>query len=163
HQADVDYITNTYPVGDLAQFKATGVLVNNGEEHRHNFNAQGEGYGHLMFLNIKSLVKPVSLGPGITGDGFDDRPLRPGIEEALKAGRCQVTNGPLLSVKVEGKTPGDVLDLATPRKLKVEASAAGRLDFQELQLVHNGKVIARQAAAKKGGFEARLVSEVTVD
>jgi hypothetical protein len=80
------YVTNQYPVGDLPQFAATGVLVNNGEEHRHNFQAYGQGYGHVMFLNIKSLVKPVSLGPGLTGGGFDDRPLRSGIDEARRQG-----------------------------------------------------------------------------
>ena len=63
---DLTYITNRYPVGDLPKFASTGVLFNNGEEHRHNFKGYGEGYGHVMFLNIKKLVKPVSLGPGIT-------------------------------------------------------------------------------------------------
>src|SRR2546430_15600200 len=47
HKDDADYVTNGYPIGDLAQFKATGVLFNNGEEHRHNFTAYGEGYGHV--------------------------------------------------------------------------------------------------------------------
>jgi hypothetical protein len=83
---DVNYITNRYPIGDLKQFTTTGVLVNNGEEHRHNFESHGQGYGHVMFLNINQLVKPVSLGPGITGAGNDDRPLRPGIEDARKQG-----------------------------------------------------------------------------
>src|SRR5207249_702662 len=49
---DKDYITNRYPLGDLKQFWSTGVLVNNGEEHRHNFGDQGEGFGHVMLLNI---------------------------------------------------------------------------------------------------------------
>jgi hypothetical protein len=83
---DVNYITNRHAIGDQKQFDATGVLVNNGEEHRHNFGSHGEGYGHVMFLNINKLVKPVSLGSGITGAGTDDLPLRPGIEDARKQG-----------------------------------------------------------------------------
>src|SRR5262245_896862 len=94
---DVHYITNRHPVGDLRPFDATGVLVNNGEEHRHNFGAYGEGYGHVMFLNIHRLVKPVSLGSGITGGGYDDRPLRPGIADAREQGGtvlwCHNTSG----------------------------------------------------------------------
>src|SRR5262249_40848516 len=86
HKDDAEYITNRYPIGDLAQFKATGVLFNNGEDHRHNFGGYGEGYGHVMILNIKQLVKPVSRGAGITGAGFDDSPLRPGIDDAKKQG-----------------------------------------------------------------------------
>src|SRR5437764_138287 len=83
---DATYITNRYPIGDLPRFAATGVLFNNGEEHRHNFAGFGEGYGHVMFLNLKELVKPVSSGPGITGGGFDDVALRPGIDNARKQG-----------------------------------------------------------------------------
>ena len=209
---DVTYITNRHPIGDLKQFDATGVLVNNGEEHRHNFGSHGEGYGHVMFLNINKLVKPVSLGSGITGAGTDDLPLRPGIEDArkqggtvlwchnasgfegvpntlagrvdalnvfdgtrsgtyedsyyrylniglrfpistgtdwfvydfsrvyakvpgeltipkwldaLKAGRCQVTNGPLLTLTVDGKEIGDVLNLDKPKAVRVEVDGDG--------------------------------------
>src|SRR5207237_6244528 len=158
-----------------------------------------------MFLNIKELVKPVSLGPGITGQGFDALPLRPGIDnarkqggtviwchntfgvedvasaftgrldalnvfdgsragryednyyqylnvglrmpistgtdwflydfarvyaevrgqltipawlDAVKAGRCQATNGPLLSLQVDGRPMGELIELKEPKKLK---------------------------------------------
>jgi hypothetical protein len=248
---DQHYITNGYPVGPLKGFEATGVLFNNGEEHRHNFGGYGQGYGHVMFLDINQLVKPVSLGPGITGAGDDDRGLRNGIDDArkqggtiiwchnrsgaedvpsaltgrlhalnvfdgtrtgtyeenyyrylniglrlplstgtdwflydfsrvyarikgeltvkswlaaLRAGRCQSTNGPLLSLKVDGLEPGDVLNLDKGKKVRIEATALGRHDFQKLELVHNGKVIQSQAAeAKDGGFSAKLNPEVRID
>jgi hypothetical protein len=248
---DVTYITNRHPIGDLKQFDATGVLVNNGEEHRHNFGTHGEGYGHVMFLNINKLVKPVSLGSGITGGGNDDLALRPGIEDArkqggtilwchnasgfegvpntlagrvdalnvfdgtrsgtyedsyyrylnigmrfpistgtdwfvydfsrvyakvpgkltipkwldaVKAGRCQVTNGPLLTLTVDGKEPGDVLKLTEPKAVRVEVTATGRHDFQKLQLVQNGKVLQTEPARMKDGVcTARLTREVRLD
>lgn len=248
---DVNYVTNRYPVGDLAEFRSTGVLVNNGEEHRHNFGSKGEGYGHVMFLDIKRLVKPVSLGSGITGGGDDDRPLRPQIDDArdqggtvlwchnawgfenvsetlagridalnvfdgtrtgtyedsyyrflnvgmrlpistgtdwfmydfsrvyakvpgeltipkwlaaLKAGRCQATNSPLLTLTVDGKEIGDVLNLSEPKTVRVEATATGRHDFQKLQLVENGQVIQSEPAKEKDGvWTARLVREVRLD
>ena len=248
---DATYVTNRHPVGDLKQFDATGVLVNNGEEHRHNFGSHGEGYGHVMFLNVTRLVRPVSLGSGITGGGDDDRPLRPGIEEArkqggtilwchnasgfenvantlagrvdalnvfdgtragtyedsyyrflnvgvrlpistgtdwfvydfsrvyakvpgpltvpswldaLKAGRCQATNGPLLTLTVDDKEPGDVLNLDRPKTLRVELSATGRHDFQKLELVQNGKVIQSETGRGKDGvWTAKLVREVRLD
>jgi hypothetical protein len=247
---DRSYITNKYPIGDLPVFSATGVLFNNGEEHRHNFQAYGEGYGHVMFLNIKELVKPVSLGPGITGAGVDDLPLRMGIDnarkqggaviwchnslgfedvpsavtgrldavnvfdgsrngkyedtyyrylniglrmplstgtdwfmydfsrvyaevrgklmvaswlEAVKAGRCQVTNGPLLTLQVDDRTIGDVIDLKEPRMLKIQASAVGRHPSQKLQLVHNGQVIKTQTASAKDLGRIQLVHEIRID
>jgi hypothetical protein len=248
---DAGYITNTYPIGALPELSKTGVLMSNGQEHRHNIGGYGEGYGHVMFLGIDKLVKPVSLGPGITGAGFDDRPLRPGIDEArgqggtiiwchnafgtedvpsaiigrldalnvfdgsrrggfdetyyrflniglrlpistgtdwflydfarvyakvdgpltikswldaLKAGRNVITNGPLVTLTVDGKECGAVLDLKEPRKLMVVADAVGRHDFTELQLIHNGKVV-RTVKAKRDGspFTARLETELRID
>ncbi|MCE9560612.1 MAG: CehA/McbA family metallohydrolase [Planctomycetes bacterium] len=248
---DVNYITNRHPIGEMKQFNATGVLFNNGEEHRHNFGAGGEGYGHVMFLNINRLVKPVSLGSGITGVGNDDIPLRPGIEDArkqggtiiwchnafgfegvpntlagrvdalnvydgsrvgtfddsyyrylnigmrfpistgtdwfiydfsrvyakvpgevtipkwldaVKAGRCQATNSPLLTLTVDGKNIGDVMNLDQPKAVRVEITATGRHDFQKLQLVQNGRVIQSEPSKLKAGvYTARFVREVRLD
>ncbi len=83
---DADYITNRYPIGDLTQFRSTGVLVNQGEEHRHNLTPWSGGYGHVMLLNIRKLIQPVSIGPGITGAGTDGIPLQEGIDEAHRQG-----------------------------------------------------------------------------
>jgi hypothetical protein len=227
------------------------VLFNNGEEHRHNFEAFGQGYGHVMLLNINRLVKPVSIGPGITGAGNDEPALRQGIDEArkqggtviwchntfgledvpsalsgrlhalnvfdgsragtyedtyyrylnvglrlplstgtdwflydfsrvyakvqgklgvkgwleaLRAGRCVATNGPLLTVQVDGREPGEIVELEKPKTVRVEAGAIGRHNFERLQLVHNGKVIKTQPAAAKGDHHtAQLVHEVRLD
>jgi hypothetical protein len=248
-QEDVNYITNRYPVGNLKQFTATGVLVNNGEEHRHNFGSKGQGYGHVMFLNINELVKPVSLGSGITGEGTDDVPLRPGIEnarkqggivlwchnvfgfedvpnilshridalnvfdgarigtyeegyyrylnigmrlpistgtdwfmydfarvyakvpgeltipgwlDAVKAGRCQATNGPLLSLTVDGKEIGDIIKLDAAKTVRIEATATGRHNFQTLQLIENGRVVQTADAKEKDGIWTAKLSRETL-
>lgn len=246
---DAEYITNTYPVGELV-FKGTGVVYNNGEEYRHNFKAQGQGYGHVMFLDMRKHILPASLGPGITGKGFDDEALAAGIDtarkqgatiiwchnsfghedvvsavagrlhalnvfdgsrlgnyeesyyrylnigmrlpistgtdwfmydfarvyadmkgkpairswlDALKAGRNVISNGPLLSLSVDGHKPGAVLALTKDKKLTIEASAIGRHDFQNLQLIHNGKVIRGQKCAGKRAFSAHISAEVRVE
>ncbi len=244
---DLTYITNKHPIGAMPKFSNEHILFDNGEEHRHNFQGFGQGYGHVMFLNIKELVKPVSIGPGIMNAGFDDLPLRAGIDnarkqggtviwchntngyedvpsavtgrldalnffdgsrggtyedhyykylnigirlpistgtdwfmydfarvyaevtgkltiaswlDAVKAGRCQATNGPLLSLKVDGQSIGAVLDVKEPRTLKVEASAMGRHPAQKLQLIRNGVVI-KQVANETGRIE--LAHEVRID
>lgn len=250
-EIDKTYITNRFPIGPVKGFETTGVLFHNGEEHRHNFEAWGQGYGHVMFLNINRLVQPVSLGPGITAKGNDDRPLRPGIDDArsqggtiiwchnangyedvptalsgrldalnvfdgsrtgtyeesyyrflnigmrlpistgtdwfiydfsrvyarvdgeitipnwltaLKAGRNQATNGPLLSFTVDGKDVGDTIRLDRPRSLKVKASALGRHDFQKLQVVHNGKVVLSEPSRRRGeAFAALIERDLPID
>jgi hypothetical protein len=250
HKDDEQYITNRYPIGPLAKFGDTGVLVSNGEEHRHNFQGFGEGYGHVMFLDIKELVKPVSLGPGITGAGFDDLALRGGIDnarkqggtilwchntfgfedvpnaitgrldalnvfdgsragkfehnyyqylnvgmrlpistgtdwflydlarvyaevrgkltirswlDALKAGRNQITNGPLLTLEVDGHRSGDVIDLKEPKKIRIQASAVGRHPLERLELIRNGRVVKTATAERGTPTRIRLTHELRVD
>lgn len=85
-EADEDYITNAYPIGALPGTSANGLLMHNGEEHRHNFGGGGEGFGHVMLLDIPALIRPVSIGPGIMKAGTDSPPLRVGIDEAKAQG-----------------------------------------------------------------------------
>ena len=81
-----DYITNTFTPGDVERFGQDGVQLGFGEEHRHNFGRGGEGYGHVMLLNIPELVRPISIGPGIMRSGTDGLPLRQGILKTHRDG-----------------------------------------------------------------------------
>lgn len=87
-----DYISNLFVLnslaggGDLQRLSQNGVLFANGEEHRHNFGEGGEGYGHVMLLNLQRLIQPVSIGPGIMRAGTDGMPLRRGIQQARDDG-----------------------------------------------------------------------------
>src|SRR5262249_38675612 len=81
-----DYISNTLTAGDLGRLSQAGVLFGNGEEHRHNFGPGGEGFGHVMLLNILKWIEPVSIGPGIMKDGTDGIPLQRGIRTARDDG-----------------------------------------------------------------------------
>ena len=89
--ADRDYISNGYSRDDLAKLTAaSGVVFGNGEEHRHNFTGFGQGYGHVMLLNIRKLVQPVSIGPGIMKTGTDGIPLTRGIQQARRDGATAI-------------------------------------------------------------------------
>lgn len=80
------FVLNSFGGGDLKRLSQDGVLFANGEEHRHNFEAYGEGYGHVMFLDITKLIEPVSIGPGIMKSGNDGIPLQRGIRTAQTDG-----------------------------------------------------------------------------
>ena len=69
----------------LTQLSTQDLVFGNGEEHRHNFDAHNEGFGHVMLLNLQQLVKPVSIGPGIMKSGYDSVPLQTGIRETQHA------------------------------------------------------------------------------
>ncbi len=77
-----EIVENSLPGGDLARLSQSGVLFRPGEEHRHNFGRGGEGFGHVMLLDIAKLIRPVSIGPGIMREGTDSMPLQRGIREA---------------------------------------------------------------------------------
>ena len=83
--ADKDYISNTY-TRDQLRALSSGVEFGWGEEHRHNFGPSGEGFGHVMLLNLLRLTEPVSIGPGIMGAEHDFPPLRHGIDSARRDG-----------------------------------------------------------------------------
>jgi hypothetical protein len=79
-------VENSFDGGDLAKLSQRGALFGNGEEHRNNFEGNSEGYGHVMLLNLKKLIRPISIGPGIMRAGTDGRPMQDGIREARSDG-----------------------------------------------------------------------------
>ncbi len=83
---DLEYTSNKYTLHDLARLSHGHLHFGHGEEHRHNFDTHGEGYGHILLLDIPYLVHPVSIGPGITRAGPDFPPMRQGIDAARGAG-----------------------------------------------------------------------------
>ncbi|MCH2374910.1 MAG: CehA/McbA family metallohydrolase [Planctomycetes bacterium] len=249
---DLTYISNHFTREDFERLSSCGTLFGNGEEHRHNFNGGYEGYGHVMFLNLKKLVEPVSIGPGIMKSGTDGIPLQQGIDTArrdgaavvwchnkkgiedlpnvvtgrvdgqniydsgtisgsyaetfyrylnvgikmpfstgtdwfifdfgraygkisgktsidswlgaLRAGRTYITNGPLLEFDVDRQGLGETLRLSKPRTVKVRARAFGRDDFQQIELVQNGKVVHTTGSHRTGGHHrAEFEIELPVD
>lgn len=251
-EADHDYISNRYSRADLERLaKASGTVFGNGEEHRHNFTAQGQGYGHVMLLDIPRLIQPVSIGPGITKTGTDGLPLQRGIDQArrdeatviwchnhwglerianqvtgrldaqnifdggthgsfkdsfyrslnaglkvpfstgtdwfmydfsrtyvkvdgplttrswlkaLSAGRSYITNGPFLEFQVAGREPGERVKLDQPGSVTIAARGVGRVDFQRIELVQNGRVIRAQSSRSQDGhFVADMHFELPVE
>ena len=248
--ADQDYITNQYPTGRLKFLEMRGVLISNGEEHRHNFGAGGEGYGHVMLLGLKELVQPVSIGAGIAKTPPDSPPIAVGLENAhqqdgtaiwchnnwgfedvpnwlagrldaqnifdggshgsyadsfyhylnaglkvpfstgtdwfmddfarvyaevegeltpeswlaaLRAGRTVITNGPLLELKVNNARIGDTLDLSQAGEVTVAASVIGRGNFETLEIIQNGQVVASETSKSVNGhFAATLRKPINV-
>src|SRR5579885_2927931 len=68
--------------------------------------------------------------------------------EAVRAGRTFVTNGPLLTLEVAGKGPGDVLDFETAgQKVRVREEARSVIPFETLEIVAGGTEIAGAPAA----------------
>src|SRR5262249_32550568 len=59
--ADLEYTSNKYSHEDLHRLSHDHLHLGYGEEHRHNFDAYGEGYGHILLLDIPIIIRPVSI------------------------------------------------------------------------------------------------------
>jgi hypothetical protein len=80
----------------------------------------------------------------------------PAFQDAVRAGRTVVTNGPWLTFDVDGHGPGAVLDRADGDRLRIRARVAG-VGAESLALVGPDGVVAEAAAG------AGLHHELTVD
>jgi len=81
--------------------------------------------------------------------------------EAIRAGRAFVTNGPLLTLTVEGENPGAVLDLPSGRTtVRVRAEARSALSIERLEIIANGEVVADKEAT---GWPSSALIETEVD
>ena len=70
------YASNKYPIGVMNEFTTAHHVLDIGEENRHygEKSPWGMGYGHVMFLNIRNLVQPVSRGHTLTAQFDPDYP-----------------------------------------------------------------------------------------
>ncbi|MDE2665460.1 MAG: CehA/McbA family metallohydrolase [Acidobacteriota bacterium] len=92
-----------------------------------------------------------------------DGPLTyPGWMEGLRQGRSFVTNGPMVSLSVDGRGPGDTLTLSKPKILRIQARARSLRPFERLEIVVNGKVAA-SVPAQDQGRRAELSLEYPAD
>jgi hypothetical protein len=79
---------------------------------------------------------------------------------AVRAGRTFTTSGPILGFRVEGRSPGEEIQLpAGGGTLEVEAWAQSVQPFHELQVVVNGRVVARKETTE-GTTHTRLSAQV---
>ena len=80
-----------------------------------------------------------------------DGPLTyPAWMEGLRRGRSFVTNGPMVSLSVDGREPGETLTLSDPKVLRIQAQARSLRPFERLEIVVNGKVAAGVPAQDQG-------------
>jgi hypothetical protein len=66
----------------------------------------------------------------------------PAWAKAVRAGRTFVSSGPLLFLTVEGREPGSVIELRSRARVEVQASAESVFPPGEIEIVHNGRVVA---------------------
>lgn len=92
-----------------------------------------------------------------------DRPTSEEWLQQLAAGRSYITNGPLLEFSVAGQGIGEDVALGAPGAVKVTGRARGRVDFQRIELVRNGAVVASAESRADGGHYVADLAPVIRD
>ncbi len=84
----------------------------------------------------------------------------------IQAGNGFVTNGPLLTLDVDGRGSGEVVEFSAPRTVTAHAAARSIHPFTRLQIVVNGKAVATSGAPSQdeaGIYEAKLETPVDLN
>jgi TolB protein len=106
------------------------------------------GAGTDAMTNYASLRGPVGLDRVYLATRDHSREA---LSKALKEGRGFVTNAPLLGIEVEGKRPGDTVQLkAGKNRVRVKAAVRSIVPVTDIELVFNGRVIERLPADPSG-------------
>ena len=80
---------------------------------------------------------------------------------AVRSGRTFLSGGPLLTLSVDGREPGDTVGLSGPGTVSVHAAVRSIFPLRSLEIVRNGEVVARAEA--DGGRQAEINEELRVD
>src|SRR5207244_10091188 len=80
----------------------------------------------------------------------------------VRAGRTFVTDGPMLSLTVDGHEIGDAFNARRGDVVHVEAAAGSDASMDVLELIVNGEVIA-SVEATDGGRSATLSHDLRID
>ncbi|MEE3259624.1 MAG: CehA/McbA family metallohydrolase [Candidatus Latescibacterota bacterium] len=83
-RGQIPYASNKFPIGFMTDFSTDHRQVDCGEETRHN-SSHG-GYGHVMLLNLRNLVEPVSRGDLVSAFDPDYPPLCHACDDAKTQG-----------------------------------------------------------------------------
>ena len=81
---ELAYASNVFPIGRHA-LSTDAHVIDIGEESRHNMEPWRIGLGHIMLINIRDLVEPVSRGVLVD----DSNPDYPPLVDACDATRAQ--------------------------------------------------------------------------
>ena len=82
---DVPYASNGFPVG-RHPLSTAGHVIDIGEESRHNDETWHIGYGHIMLINLRRQVEPVSRGLLVDDSSPDYPPLIDACDDARAQG-----------------------------------------------------------------------------
>jgi hypothetical protein len=126
------------------------------------YTATGNSDSHKLFYVDPGLPRNLVHWGTVATDAEDWRASAAEIVAAVKAGKVQVTSGPVLDVDVDGKGPGETARGGGKKKLRIRVRAAPWIDVSEVEVLVGGDARrVRFIAVPKSSQPLRL--DTTVD
>jgi len=79
--------------------------------------------------------------------------------DGLAAGRTFVTNGPILQLTVDGAESGATVSLPGAGDVRVKATVESHVPFDRIEVISNGKVVAKKAVSVPDDASAKHVQQ----
>jgi hypothetical protein len=127
------------------------------------------GFRVPLAAGTDKFFEEIPLGSNRTYAKVGEPPTYTNWLAGVRAGRCFVSNGPLLEFEVDGRQPGDVVSLSEPRLLRAQVTARSILPFTTLEIVCNGNVIGHKTVAlpqtppAEGVYTLSIETSTTLD
>jgi hypothetical protein len=155
------------PNGEPAVLVATGradaveMLAHARDATREYYTYLNSGYRLPLVGGTDKMSTDVPVGLYRTYARLDEEFSYEAWCRAVRAGRTFLSGGPLVTLAVDGREPGDTVTLSGPGTVTVQATVRSVFPLRSLEVVRNGEVVARADA--NGGRQAQITEEVRLD
>jgi hypothetical protein len=155
------------PNGEPAVLVATGradaveMLTGNDDAMLEYYRYLNSGYRLPLVGGTDKMSSAVPVGLYRTYARLDDEFSYDAWCRAVRSGRTFLSGGPLVTLSVDGREPGDTVGLSGPGTVSVHATVRGIFPLRSLEIVRNGEVVAQAAA--DGGRHAEISAELRID
>jgi len=156
-----------HPNGEPAVLVATGradaveMLAQSDDGMREYYRYLNSGYRLPLVGGTDKMTSGVPVGLYRTYARLDEEFSYEAWCRAVRSGRTFLSGGPLVTLSVDGREPGDTVGLSGPGTVSVRATVRSIFPLRSLEVVRNGEVVLRADA--KGGRQAELSGELRID
>jgi len=155
------------PNGEPAVLVATGradaveILSQTDDRLREYYRYLNSGYRLPLVGGTDKMSSAVPVGLYRTYARLDEEFSYEAWCRAVRAGRTFLSGGPLVTLSVDGREPGDTVGLSGPGTVSVNATVRSVFPLRSLEVVRNGEVVA--TAEVNGGRQAEISEELRID
>jgi hypothetical protein len=155
------------PNGEPAVLVATGradaveILSQTGDRLVEYYRYLNSGYRLPLVGGTDKMSSAVPVGLYRTYARLDEEFSYDAWCRAVRSGRTFLSGGPLVTLSVDGREPGDTVQLSGPGTVSVHATVRSIFPLRSLEIVCNGEVVARAEA--NGRRQAEISEELRID